>query len=91
MGDGKYGHEYRKNAARLKREAPWICMLCGGDIPKDAPTKDPLSWSADHITPYAHGGTDDIANLQPAHHGCNSKRQDRDSIVISKYKGSKQW
>lgn len=88
MGDYKYGPEYRRNAARLKREAPWVCMYCGLAIPDDVPARDPLSWTANHIIPHSKGGTDDLWNLEPMHHACNSKLQDR---VIREYKGSKKW
>nr|WP_273661551.1 HNH endonuclease signature motif containing protein [Corynebacterium heidelbergense] len=32
--------------------------------------------SPDHVIPRAHGGTDDLANLRPAHRRCNSARRD---------------
>lgn len=44
-----------------------ICHLCGL----------PGATSADHIIPWSHGGRNVVANLAPAHQGCNSVRQDR--------------
>lgn len=41
-----------------------ICWLCG----------QPGANTADHRTPRAKGGTDELANLMPAHRGCNSRR-----------------
>jgi len=37
----------------------------------------PGSTTADHLTSRREGGSDDLANLRPAHHLCNSTRQDR--------------
>lgn len=34
----------------------------------------PGSRSAEHVTPRSAGGTDDLANLRPAHLTCNIKR-----------------
>ena len=36
-----------------------------------------IATTKDHVTPYAQGGTDDLANFRPACRSCNSKRQDR--------------
>lgn len=41
-----------------------ICHLCGGDS----------SDAIDHIVPVAWGGSDEIANLAPAHSSCNSSK-----------------
>jgi len=32
--------------------------------------------TADHLIPRSKGGSDDLRNLRPAHHGCNSLRGD---------------
>lgn len=45
-----------------------ICHLCG----------QPGATTADHVVPRSKGGSDDIANLRPAHFGCNGARQDTD-------------
>lgn len=58
----------------------WQCIRCGGPIDPRTPYKDPttgrinpLSWTADHITPIAKGGAPyDIHNGAGAHHHCNS-------------------
>lgn len=42
------------------------CHLCGL----------PGATSADHVIPHAHGGRNTLDNLEPAHGGCNSSRQD---------------
>lgn len=41
-----------------------ICHLCGL----------PGATTADHIVPRSLGGTNDLANLEPAHSGCNTAR-----------------
>lgn len=43
------------------------CHLCGL----------PGATTADHLVPHAHGGPNTLDNLEPAHQGCNSVRQDR--------------
>lgn len=43
------------------------CHLC---LRRGATTRD-------HIVPLNHGGLDTLENCRPAHHRCNSKRQDR--------------
>ena len=52
---------YRRNRATILRDSP-PCALCG----------KPGADTADHIIPYAAGGTHDLENLRPAHHRCNS-------------------
>jgi 5-methylcytosine-specific restriction endonuclease McrA len=41
-----------------------VCHLCC----------QPGADTADHLTPRSKGGPDTLANLRPAHHGCNSAR-----------------
>lgn len=43
------------------------CHICGRPITPD-------HFSVDHIIPRAHGGTNEFANLAPAHRRCNSSR-----------------
>lgn len=43
-----------------------ICHLCG----------KPYADTIDHIVPVAHGGSDDVSNLKPAHTSCNSRKRD---------------
>lgn len=37
----------------------------------------PGATTADHLIPRDDGGLDDLDNLRPAHHRCNSRRQKR--------------
>lgn len=54
---------YRRNRAIVLAKSD-VCHLCG----------KPGADTADHVVPYAYGGTDDVSNLRPAHKRCNSKR-----------------
>lgn len=47
----------------IRRDA-YVCGICKGFVPPD-------DVHIDHIVPVAHGGTDDLSNLQVAHSGCN--------------------
>jgi 5-methylcytosine-specific restriction endonuclease McrA len=59
---------YRELRERLIAEHPY-CHLCG------EPFTDPNDPAVvDHVTPRAYGGTDDPANLKPAHRSCNSRK-----------------
>ena len=60
---GRYAQKW--TAATLATHGT-ICHLCrsgGAD-------------TADHVQPRSKGGPDSLANLRPAHHGCNSLRGD---------------
>lgn len=52
--------------AVIERDGGW-CHLCGR----------PGATTADHLVPWAHGGTDDMDNLAAAHIDCNRRRGDR--------------
>jgi 5-methylcytosine-specific restriction endonuclease McrA len=43
------------------------CHLC----------RQPGATTADHVIPWAHGGRNILANLEPAHFSCNAARGDR--------------
>lgn len=60
-----------------------ICGIC--DQPVDPDLKWPAhrSVTVDHIIPVAHGGSDDIENLQLAHLACNATKQDRVGFKIA--------
>jgi 5-methylcytosine-specific restriction endonuclease McrA len=62
---GRYAQQW--TAATLATYGT-TCHLC----------RQPGADSADHLTPRSKGGTDTLANLRPAHHGCNSLRGDLD-------------
>ena len=50
------------------------CWLCGQWIDQDLKAPHPLSWTADHVRPYALS-KDNHGELRPAHRLCNQKRR----------------
>ncbi|OZD23830.1 hypothetical protein CH253_08180 [Rhodococcus sp. 06-156-3C] len=73
---GRTGHRtYRKRRARLKRQSD-VCWLCGEWIDPSLTYPDPMSFSADHVTPVSKGGHN-LGPLKAAHYGCNSSRGNR--------------
>ncbi|CAB4155840.1 HNHc domain containing protein [uncultured Caudovirales phage] len=57
--------EYKRNR-KIVLEIP-ICVACGGEAD-----------TANHIVPISKGGTDELSNLEPMCHMCNSTLQDND-------------
>ena len=53
-----------KHRAFVIAENFGVCHICGGDYASDV----------DHIVPVAWGGSDNLANLAPAHTSCNSSK-----------------
>lgn len=52
-----------------------VCWLCGKVIRFDVPPRHPLSRSVDHVVALELGGHPTaLANLRPAHYGCNSSK-----------------
>jgi 5-methylcytosine-specific restriction enzyme A len=62
-----YGNEWRKVSAQVTAGAT-ACHWCEGEFTEADPA------TADHLVPLARGGTNDLANLVPAHRTCNSRR-----------------
>lgn len=65
---------YLRARARLRKQKPLVCWLCGEGIDAKLKFPDPLSFTADHVDPVARGGHNN-GPLLPAHLRCNSKRQ----------------
>lgn len=57
------GRPWQRRKARIIRRDQGICWICGG----------PGADSADHIVPWAKGGTDHDANLRAVHHNVEPK------------------
>jgi hypothetical protein len=49
-----------------------VCGICGEDV-------DPLDYTLDHRVPFARGGRHNYANVQLAHHACNSRKSAKGS------------
>lgn len=60
-----------------------ICGICDEPVDPDIAWPHRMSVTVDHVIPVAHGGTDDIDNLQLAHLGCNASKQDRVGFKIA--------
>lgn len=64
--------DYKKLSAKKRRELldaalmihGWTCCICATSI-------TPGDESLQHIQPRSKGGTNDLANLRPAHKRCN--------------------
>ena len=76
---------YRRNRARVIRNAD-TCAVCGQPLNPDLKFPDPLSTSADHITPIADGGHN-LGPLQACHLRCNQKRWQQ----AGKTRHGRQW
>lgn len=63
-------HTRDKHRRIIKKDKP-PCHLCGEPIDYDAGHLNPLSFTIDHITPIARGGSDTLDNLAAAHRACN--------------------
>lgn len=59
----------------FERDA-WICQLCKGPVRQDLPAGHPRAATLDHVVPLSRGGTHEPANVQLAHHACNSSKRD---------------
>lgn len=72
----RYSYAYRQARDRLKyrtKKYDWPCWLCGERFDWALDWRDPMAWTADHVTPLARGG-EILGTLKPAHRGCNSRR-----------------
>ncbi len=61
--------EYKTNRKICLETAGYICHYC--NMP---------ATTADHIIAVSNGGSNELSNLLPACHTCNSTRQDRERI-----------
>ncbi|MEU7904136.1 HNH endonuclease [Actinoplanes sp. NPDC049118] len=68
-----------KTARRRRVINRWSsdCWLCGLPIDLALASPAPGSFSIDHVTPQAYGGSDRLPNLRPAHRSCNAARGHR--------------
>ena len=54
-----------------------ICGICGLPVDKSLKYPDPMCATVDHIIPVDKGGTNELSNLQLAHHYCNRQKSDK--------------
>lgn len=66
----------RDRFRREVRKGEPDCYLCGEPIDYEAHHLDPMSFTIEHITPLARGGTDTLDNIGPAHRKCNRSKGD---------------
>lgn len=74
--DKKRKVEKRKNGGShnfgdweiLKAQYNWTCPCCGKSEPE-------IKLTEDHIIPLSKGGSNNIENIQPLCHSCNSRKQ----------------
>lgn len=83
----------RRSSSALRQRASWRrirarrpaivaryggrCGICKRSIDMSLHWTHPLSLTIDHIHPLSAGGTDDEANLWPAHRQCNEDKSDQ--------------
>lgn len=66
----------RRLAAMVRRRGD-DCHLCGEMIDYDLPPGHPQAFEADHVIPWAAGGTSTLDNLAASHRLCNQRKGDR--------------
>ncbi len=68
-------YAYKTNRALLKtrtRQTETPCAICGLPFRWDVHWYHPMAFTSGHIIAIINGGTDDIDNLRPEHHSCNT-------------------
>lgn len=68
-------YQYRTNRQHLKDRTQQIgapCAVCGGPFRWDVIWYHSKAFTAGHIIPIVEGGTDELENLRPEHHACNT-------------------
>lgn len=79
-------YTYRVNREALKNRTQQTgspCAVCGGAFLWDVIWYHSKAFTAGHIIPVAEGGSDDIENLRPEHHGCNTSAGARLGLAIA--------
>lgn len=75
---------HRRTVARAQPP----CAICGEQIDYSLPWTDRRSFVLDHIVPIGKGGSDDLANKQPAHWDCNRSKSDHKIAPVIRRSGS---
>lgn len=68
------GREIRKLRQLIIDTYGYECHLCHELIDLSISGTHPKGFTIDHVLPRSRGGSNDLANLRPAHRQCNSER-----------------
>lgn len=66
---------------KIFQQAGGLCHICGSRIDG---TRE--RWEVEHPIPIAMGGSDDDADLRPAHVSCHARKTKADATAIAKAK-----
>lgn len=87
----KYGRSFRARARHhgvdyepvdrlvVYRRDGWRCGICQRKVDRGLKAPHPMMASLDHVVPMSRGGPHTYANVQCAHHLCNSLKSDREA------------
>lgn len=67
---------YMRNRRRIIYSQS-VCGICGLPVDKSLRYPNPMCATVDHIIPVTKGGTNELSNLQLAHHYCNRQKSDK--------------
>ena len=94
MATWRNDHAYvtKRNALRRATQRDnGVCWLCGHPFDWTLDWKHPMSFTADHVTPIARGGSM-TGDLRPAHRSCNARRgAGRTIATITPPKTTRDW
>lgn len=70
---------WRRLVAWAKLTLPWVCHLCGQDIPRNVTRFHPESYALDHVLPVSTHPELALSfdNVKPSHKQCNDYRKAR--------------
>ena len=74
-------HVSPRRRGRIYKRDGWLCGICHRRIDPAYAFPHAKSATVDHIWPRSLGGDDSDANLQAAHHGCNSSKGNRVEVA----------
>ena len=84
IGTGKRGRMTPQRALKAWERHKGVCVNCHQRI--DGARED---WFCEHILALDNGGTDDDANIGPAHYRCKRKKDASDKKTAARSKASK--
>ena len=73
-------HRYRRHIPHLLLRDGFLCRECGTPLVFED-VINPKKVQVDHIRPQRAGGSDEPANLQLVHIGCNMRKRVKDQTV----------